>query len=228
MEYDDNASPFNSIPPVVVAVVLLALGIEMVFWAGTNGYIGGPSAVGWRQEAVRDYAIAAPIFDWMLENGRWPLEHVKRFVTYAFVHQSFMQMVMFGVFTLALGKMVGELLGTIAFLAIFILSAICGALAFVLIAPTTGPLLGGFPAAYGLIGAYTMLLWTALAGTGDTQLKAFSLIAILMGLQLVFGLMFGLNTYWIADLAGFFAGFLLSFLVVPGALSRLLDKLRQR
>ena len=50
------------------------------------------------------------------------------------------------------------------------------------IAPTTGPLLGGFPAAYGLIGAYTMLLWTALAGTGDTQLKAFSLIAILMGL----------------------------------------------
>lgn len=228
MDYDDNASPFNALPPVVVAVVLLAFGIELIFMAGMNGYIGGPGAVGWRQQAVRDYAITAPIFDWMLETGRWPLEHVKRFVTYAFVHQSFMQMIMFGVFTLALGKMVGEILGTFAFLAVFFLSAIAGALVFVLFAPTTGPLLGGFPAAYGLIGAYTMLLWTALAGTGDTQLKAFSLIAILMGIQLIFGLLFGLNTYWIADLGGFAAGFFCSFLLVPGAIARLVDKLRQR
>ena len=43
---DQNQSPFNALPPVVVALVIVILGIEIVFSLGARGFIGGPEAVG--------------------------------------------------------------------------------------------------------------------------------------------------------------------------------------
>jgi len=54
------------------------------------------------------------------------------------------------------------------------------------------------------------------------------LIGFLMGIQLVFGLLFGGNRDWVADLAGFVAGFGLSFVVSPGGWGRVVDRLRRR
>jgi membrane associated rhomboid family serine protease len=45
---------------------------------------------------------------------------------------------------------------------------------------------------------------------------------------LLFGLLFGVGWYWVAELAGFAAGFLLSFVVSPGGIARLRDQIRQR
>jgi len=42
-----------------------------------------------------------------------------------------------------------------------------------------------------------------------------------MGAQLVFGLLFGLQNDWVADLAGFACGFGLSFFVSPGGWMRM-------
>ena len=83
------------------------------------------------------------------------------------------------------------------------------------------PLIGGFPAVYGLIGAFTYILWRSMSLVGANQARAFSLIGVLMGIQLLFGLLFGLNNDWIADLGGFATGFMLSFVVAPGSLLRL-------
>ncbi len=49
-----------------------------------------------------------------------------------------------------------------------------------------------------------------------------------MGLQLVFGLLFGSNKDWLADIFGFITGFGASFLLVPGAWGRIRAKLRGR
>ena len=228
MSGSQDISPVNPLPPVVVALALVFIAVELVFQAGAKGYIGGPEAVGWRLEAMREYGFSGVVFDWMLETGRYPAEHLKRFVTYPFVHISFTGTVMAIVFLLALGKMVGEIFGPIGFLTIFFLSAIVGALAHGLLLDEVFPLIGGFPAVYGLIGSYTFLLWFSLSGKGNTQFKAFSLIAILMGLQLVFGLLFGSNKSWVADIVGFATGFFVSFLLVPGALRRVLERLRRR
>ena len=228
MSGSQDVSPVNPLPPVVVALALVFIAVELVFQAGAKGYIGGPEAVGWRLEAVREYGFSGVVFDWMLETGRYPVEHLKRFVTYPFVHISFTGTIMAIVFLLALGKMVGEIFGPIGFLTIFFLSAIVGALAHGLLLDEVFPLIGGFPAVYGLIGSYTFLLWFSLSGKGNTQFKAFSLIAILMGLQLVFGLLFGSNKSWVADIFGFATGFFVSFLLVPGALRRVLERLRRR
>lgn len=228
MSSNNEELPFNALPPIVVALALMIFGVEMMFEAGARGFVGGPQAVGWRTEAIKEYGFSGPIFQWMIETGRWSPENLKRFVTYPFIHWRFTHMLMVLVFLLALGKMVGEIFGTFAVLVVFFASAIVGALAFGLFVNDPVPLVGGYPAVYGLIGSYTFMLWISLAGTGNTQFRAFSLIGILMGLQLLFGLVFGSNRDWVADLFGFFTGFFVTFLFVPGALGRILDKLRQR
>ena len=221
-------SPINPLPPIVVAVAILVIGIEIFLAAGAKGYIGGPTAIGWRLDAVQKYAFSEPILSWMYETGRWQVQHLIRFVTYPFVHQGFVHAVMVLVFLLALGKMVGEVFGTIAVLLVFFLSAIVGALAYALLTDSAVPLLGGYPAVYGLIGSYTFMLWISLSGKGSGQYRAFTLIGLLLSLQLFFGLAFGGDKTWVADVFGFGTGFLLSFLLVPGAVGRIRDKLRQR
>lgn len=51
---------------------------------------------------------------------------------------------------------------------------------------------------------------------------------MLLGIQLLFGLFFGGGYEWVADLAGFATGFLLSFAVSPGGWARVKEKLRRR
>ena len=115
---------------------------------------------------------------------------------------------------------------TIATLAVFILSGIVGALAFGVILDSPAPLIGAYPGVYGLIGAFTFLLWTRLGELGENQTRAFSLIGILVAVQLLFGLLFGGTGDWVADIAGFATGFALSFFLVPGGWQRIRDRIR--
>ena len=89
------------------------------------------------------------------------------------------------------------------------------------------PMIGGFPAVYGLIGAFTFLLWVRLAGTGTVQYRAFTMIGFLVGVQILFSLLFG-GLGWIGDVAGFGCGFLLSFVVSPGGWRHVMARLRRR
>lgn len=221
MSSDHYTPAVNPLPPVVVALVLFVMGIEIAFTLGSRGLIGGPDAVGWRLAAIQTYAFSGDIFDWMWETGRWPFEHLMRFVTYPFVHASFTQALFVCVFILAMGKMVGEVFGGWPMLIVFVLSGIGGALAYAVLLNEPYPIVGGFPPVYGLIGAFTYLLWRKLSLVGAQQSRAFSLIAILMGIQLLFGLFFGGSKEWVADLAGFATGFGLSFFLAPGGWARI-------
>jgi len=223
-----NEAPVNPLPPVVVALFLVIIGIEAALTLGARGIVGGPGAVGWRLETLERFSFSSEIFAWMMETGRWPLEHVFRFVSYAFVHASFTHALFAGIMLLALGKMVGEALGSFAVLVIFFVSAAGGALIYAVTIGSPAPLVGAFPAVYGLIGGFTYMLWLRLGQLGENQIRAFTLIGILLALQLIFGLLFGANAQWVADIAGFVIGFALSIVLVPGGWSKLVDRLRQR
>lgn len=227
MSNPSNVSPVNPLPPIVTAVFLILLGVELVFQAGARGLAGGPEAVGWRLAAVQQYAFSGEVLEWMWATGQWPLEHLIRFVSYPFVHGSFSQMLFAGVMFLAMGKMVAEVFGTGALLAVFFASSFGGALAYTVLTEGPIPLLGAFPAVYGLIGAYTWLLWRRMSLVGENQARAFSLIGVLMAIQLIFGLFFDITNDWVADLAGFATGFALSFVVSPGGWARLMGRVRK-
>jgi len=228
-QYDPNFEPpFNKLPPVVLVLFLIIAGIEATLSLGQAGLVGGPSAIGWRLALVRDWGFSGDIFDAMLAQGYWSWDNLARLVTYPFIHLSFTHALVASVLMLALGKMAAEVMGQFAMLALFVLSGIGGALAYALLLDDPVWLVGAYPAVYGLIGGYSFLLWRKLAGSGGQQMRAFSLIAMLMGLQLVWSLFSTVGNGWVAELAGFFCGFGLSFLCAPGEWARILSKLRQR
>ena len=57
-------------------------------------------------------------------------------------------------------------------------------------------------------------MWLKLGQMGAQQYRAFTLIGFLMGIQLFFGLVFGGNGDWLADVGGFAFGFVLSFFLL--------------
>ena len=221
-------SPFNAIPPVVVALALLMVGVELALELAARGILGGRLGVGWRIAAIEDYAVFDPILEVMWARGAFPAEHVVRLLAYPFVHLGFTHAAFAVVMLLALGKMVGEVFAPWATAAVFFGPAVAGALAWSALVDDPYPLVGAFPGVYGLIGAYTFLLWTRLAGLGRQRYGAFRLIGVLLGIQLAFGFLFGAGLDWVADLAGFATGFALSFLVSPGGWDAVRARLRER
>ncbi len=222
-----SESPFNAIPPVVVALALLVGGIEIVFQMASAGLIGGRAGIGWRVSALNDYAFSPMVWE-LVMGGNRSVELMRRFVTYAFIHGSATHAIFGVVLLLALGKFVGEVFSATAMLAVLLASTILGAVAFGLLAVGNPALFGIYPAVYGLIGAYSFILWTRLGEGGGNRLRAFQLIGVLLLLQLVFALLFGAQPSWVADIAGFVTGFGLSVLVAPGGWAAVLERLRAR
>ena len=181
-----------------------------------------------RLSAVERFAYFPEATAWMWQSGELRVDFLWRFLTYPFVHMGFMPAMFVIVFTLALGKMTAESFPAWVVLAVFFGAAVAGALVYTAVLSDPRPLIGGFPAAYGLIGSYTFLLWLGYGAVGANRLKAFQLIGFLLGIQLLFGLIFGSRNDWIAEIAGFAAGFLIAGLAVPGALRRILARTRGR
>jgi len=221
-----NESPVNPVPPVVVALFLMIVGVEAMFSLGARGLIGGPEAVGWRSAAIEDYGFNGDIMAWMLQNQIFPAEHMRRFLSYAFIHSSFTHALFSGVLLLAMGKFVGEVFRQWAVLVLFVLCSVVGAAVYGLFVTDQPWLIGAFPGVYGLIGGFTYLMWLRLGQLGARQSRAFSLIGILMLLQLTFALVFGGSSTWIADVSGFGTGFLASFFLSPGGWSKIRARIR--
>ncbi|MGJ8547118.1 MAG: rhomboid family intramembrane serine protease [Sulfitobacter sp.] len=228
MQDPDFQPPVNPLPPVVVILFLALAGVEAALSLAEAGLIGGRGGIGWRLSWVRDWGFSAGVFQQMWAIGSWPLDQVARIVSYSFIHWSFGSSVFGAVLLLALGKMVGETMGQIAVAVLFFASGITGALVYALLASPEGMLVGAYPNVYGLIGGYTFVMWRSLGAAGAAQLQAFSLIGFLMGLQLLWSLLFGAGDQWIAELAGFICGFGLSFVLVPGGWTHLVAQIRRR
>jgi membrane associated rhomboid family serine protease len=218
-------SPVNAVPPLVVALALTLLGVEIVMSLGAQGTLGGPGAVGWRVAALDRFDMQPEVLEYFRQGGPaiWA-----RLVSYAFFHGSVIHALFAAAMLLALGKFVGEGMGQRRLLAVLLAGTVGGALAFGLLAQPGERLFGAYPGVYGLIGAFTYLLWLKLAQVGGNRLQAFRMIGVLMALQLVFGALFGSNPQWIGDVGGFVVGGVTAVLVAPGGLSALRDRLRTR
>ena len=74
--------PSNALPPVVVALAVVIFGLELMFQAATAGILGGQGGVGWRLDAIRDFGVFDEVARFMWQNGIYPTEDVLRLVTY--------------------------------------------------------------------------------------------------------------------------------------------------
>jgi len=228
MQDNMNAAPLNPLPVVVWLLALPIIAMEVILSLGAAGVVGGPDAIGWRLAALEQFGFFPDLLRAMIGTGQYPADGLIRLVSYPFVHGNFTHALFVLVILLALGKMVGEVFAWWAVLVVFFGAAIGGALVMTVIPAINTPLIGGFPPVYGLIGAFTFLLWVNLAAKGANQYRAFTMIGFLLGIQLLFGLLFGGGWDWVGDLAGFAIGFLSSFVVSPGGWELVMAKLRKR
>jgi membrane associated rhomboid family serine protease len=231
--YDEH--PLNPVPPVVWLLALPLIASEAVFALGQMGFIGGGQGAGavLRQLWVERTAFAPEFLARIWTRGTVDGQ-IHRLITYPFVHYSVTHALFVGVFLLALGNMVARAIRPVGVAVIFFGASVAGALVYTILAgllPTVrfGPLVGGYPGVYGLLGGFTFLLWTRLGQEQANRLRAFALIGMLLVFQLVFGLLFGNAGYaWVAEITGFAAGFGLSFLLVPGGWRRVRAQIRHR
>lgn len=231
-----NQSPFNTLPPVVVSLAVVVMGVELMFQAGSAGIVGGAQGVGWRLTALRDWAISDVVWNWMVANRTFPPIEMARFLAYPLLHGSMTHAVFVAVFVLALGNAIAPVYRGVRVLAIFFGAAVLGALGFLLMFDTQQPLFGGYPGAYGLIGAFTYLTQRGL--TRADPARAFLLIGFLLALQPIFaaatlfdpgrGFSLAWLPDWIADMTGAAGGYGIAVLLFPGMIGHLRDRLRQR
>lgn len=227
---DRNAPPLNPLPPVVWLLAAPLIAMEVVVNLGAAGLAGGAAGIGWRSDAIQRFAFPPAYLRAMWEAGQWPLDGLLRLVTYPLVQVQVTNTLFVVVFLLALGKFVGEVFRPAAVVAVVLGSTVGAAVIYAAVPGMEQALIGAWPPVYGLIGAFTYILWVGLRrrGGGQGPLQAFNLIAMLLAMQLLFGLLFGGGTEWVADIAGFAVGFALSFVVAPGGIDRLRAMLRQR
>ncbi|SOC01919.1 rhomboid family intramembrane serine protease [Rhodobacter maris] len=227
MHHGYNEHPVNPLPTVVWVLVAPIIVTEIIFALANTGLIPGMWS-GERLMMLGQLGFDPIGFRHMLAVQDWSIRPIVTLLSYAFVHLSLTHAAFVVVFTLALGKFVGEVFAGWAVAAVFLSASILGALVYALMPFTQVTLVGGYPGAYGLIGAFTWLLWMRLGPGDPNRIRAFSMIGMLAGLQLVFGALFGASPDWIAQFSGFAVGFLMSFLVAPGGWRHLLRKLRKR
>lgn len=224
----NNTYPVNPIPPVVICLCAVIVLVEVVLSMAGAGLIGGAQGIGWRSAAIQDYGFAPSVWAQMLERSDYSVDILKRFITYSFVNPSTTQAIFGTVMVLALGKFVGDVFHPLAVLAVFFLAAIIGAAVYgATVTPNVG-LVGAYPAAYGLIGAFTYLQWLRLGRMGQNQLQAFRMIGFLMAFQLLFAVLFGGSPTWVADITGFVTGLVLSTIVAPGGWAAFMRRMRAR
>lgn len=232
--YDE--SPLNPVPAVVWMIALPMIACEALFGLAQMGFVGGGQGAGlaMRQIAAERSAYFPELLLRLWQMRSLDLDQGWRIFSYPFVHMSLTHALFVIVFTLALGNLIAQQFRPWAVIALFFGSAVGGALVYTLVAGFLPqfrfpPLIGGYPAVYGFVGAFTFLLWTRLGQQNANRLRAFSLIGMLLAFQLVFGILFqDGNLTWIAEIAGFASGFLLSFLLVPGGIGRAMRQIRQR
>lgn len=217
-----NQAAFNPVSPIVLVLVAVIVGVELVFQAGEHGLIGGPMAESWRIEMMRYFGFHKAVFDHIVQGGEIEPKVIWPFLSYLFIHQSFMQMLIVSALFLAMGKMISEMFSGIAVLVLFVACGLLGALMFGLFSKEGGfPLAGAYPVFYGFIGTYTWIRIFELRANGSSILPAFIPIGMFIVLRSGFMLMSGVPNDWMADLSGVITGFLLAYILAPDGKDRI-------
>lgn len=221
---ENNNPVVNTLPASVICLFLVIVGVEG-FFAGAEANLWSRPTV--RFDALQVFAFSPDGLEWLIQNPRWQPDILWRFFTYPFVHGAFLQAMIASVFLLALGKFVGEVLGNLATLLIFFLSAIGGVIFYTLILNENFPIFGGFPPAYGLIGAYCYVRMVVALSRGESPIAAFRILIFLVLIQVGFATWNSGPATWLADLGGAITGFVAAIVLQPGGL-RYLRRLLQR
>ncbi len=231
MYQDHNVAPVNPLPKVLILLCVALAAAEPFLMLQKLGFLGGIAGLDGRSALLQDFFLPAGLLQAMLEAGDFSPQYLSRFISYIFVDGSLIGTIFALVFILAFGNFVARAFAPWRFLVIFFASVLTGGLVYNVLALMIGyggVLAGGMPGAFGLIGAFTWLMWTGILRHPIGATNPFALILFLVIFRVASAPVFGWDWTTVADWTGFATGFGLCFLLVPGGWQQMLQRLRQR
>lgn len=198
--------------PLLWAMAAVMVGFELLFAAAESGMV--PGALG----RLPVYTRLA-FWDLLFEHARagegiYP-ELVWSFLTHALLHGGWLHLLLNGAAFLGLGNALVRAVGPGRFLAVFVVTAVAGALLFGLLAQTQGPLVGASGALFGFLGMITAWQERALRRMGLSRAPIWKRIAGLIALNVILDLGLGGLLAWEAHLGGWIAGWLMAYAFPP-------------
>jgi membrane associated rhomboid family serine protease len=185
----------------VLAVAVPCIAIEATLQLADLGLIQMPRL----RLAVYEYGGFWPglLRDW---RPNFPGQPVVMFATYALLHAGALHLVVNMMTLWSLGREVVARVGPRRFLAIYALSALGGAVAFGLLAPTLRPMVGASGALFGLAGALAAWEWQARRDEGLPTGPVLRFVALLVLLNVVLWWAMQGQLAWETHLGGCLAG----------------------
>ena len=218
---------FGKINPVIVSLAFVIGGLELLFLADEQGWIGGSGGIASRRYAIVDYAFWTQEFNAMFSDGKFDSTALVSFVTYPLIHFSFTHAIISTVFVLAIGNLISRVFGAFGLLLVFFAPAAVGALAYGLTSNSSFPLAGATPAVYGFLGAFAAIILDNI--DRDRSSHSFKLLSIpvfLLALPTVSNIFLGDAEVWKADIAGFVTGFIATGILKLGGVKSIVRLLR--
>ena len=225
-----NASPVHPVPPIALILSAPIILIEIVLQLAEAGLVGGPEAIGWRLKLVQEFAFFDTIWEAMLQTRQVQPDWIWRFFTYPFISSGFGEALVGGVIVLGVGTYLGKRFSIPKMLLAFFGPAAVAAVAYGLAGDAPLPLMGPFPAAFGLLGVYSFLLWAKERFAGGSGLGAFRLVGFLLAMHVVRWLIFGHGKAVFAEFIAMVTGLVLSLYITwtgRQLLKQLFDRIRR-
>ncbi len=187
-----NPGVFDAVPVLVLVLSMLAV----QSWA----HYGGIQA---QADLYREYAFYSGRF--------WRGSDLSALVSYAFLHGDWMHLAMNGFAAFALGTVCWRAMGTARFYLFFAITAAAGAIAFALVRPEDGPLVGASGAIFGFLAAFKYIQFQKLADRGhDIRRDALMFLIQVSVLNFAIGIATGGVMAWEAHFGGLAVGWFLT------------------
>ena len=216
-----------------IALAVLIAAPELLFFLAELPFgLIFDQAANLRGQAVVSFGFWPGQVEIQVDDGSFGFLDMFAFVTYPFIHLSAVNAVFSILFVLVVHRFVLGLVREVSCLAIFLGSSAFGALGYYFFAGIDFPLIGASPGYLGLFGVAAAIAVLIGRSAGESSLNPIArtvliLPALLIGFEVIASLLFGGRSRWVADLAGFSAGFLLAPLVLDIPYSRLVAKIMQ-
>jgi rhomboid protease GluP len=201
----------DSQAPIVLWIAAICAVPEVVFTLLETPLFGLPEA---RRAALASLAFWPPLLTEGWEPV-WRGQSAAMFVTYAFLHGGFLHLLFNMLVMLHLGRECVARLGEWGFFLLFVLSAICGAIGFLVLSSSPGPMVGASGAIFGLFGAVQFWDWQRRRAMRAPLGPFWKVMLGLVLMNVLLYAMVGNLLAWQAHLGGYVAGFIFARLVTP-------------
>ena len=232
---DQNSRLLGEMRPragAIALAVLIAVPELLFFFADRSFGLLDAGADELRRQAVVSFGFWPGQIHGQLESGSFGLNGLTVFVSYPLVHLSAVNAIFSILFILVVLRLLSGILRQSHCLMVFFGSAALGALAYYFLSGSDFPLMGASPGFLGLFGVAAAVAVMAGGPGGNPSIGRVGrtmliLPALLIGFEIVASLLFGGRGRWVADLAGFAAGFLAAPFIFDVPHSRLLARILQ-